>query len=61
MHTLWSTIEHDSTDVTAKSSKMWWPETGLNRRRWPFQGWRRARSNEPEEAIATPDKALRGC
>ena len=22
-------------------TRMWWPETGSNRRRWPFQGWSR--------------------
>jgi len=24
--------------ITAKSFRMWWPETGSNRRRRPFQG-----------------------
>src|SRR5258707_1360528 len=34
----WSCDLHSNPVVAAKLFRMWWPETGSNRRRRPFQG-----------------------
>ena len=34
----WSCDKNLNSSVAAKSFRMWWPETGSNRRRRPFQG-----------------------
>jgi hypothetical protein len=37
----------DDELIAAKLFRMWWPETGSNRRRRPFQGWWRQAGQHP--------------